>query len=72
MHPLPFFRFLPLSLSLLLPVAAATGAATPAATPPPNILFIAVDDLNDWIGPLRGHPQVKTPHLDRLAKRGVT
>ena len=72
MHPLPFFRFLPLSLSLLLPVSAATGAATPAAATPPNILFIAVDDLNDWIGPLRGHPQVKTPHLDRLAKRGIT
>ncbi|MFM9956269.1 MAG: sulfatase-like hydrolase/transferase, partial [Opitutaceae bacterium] len=38
----------------------------------PNVLFIAVDDLNDWIGPLRGHPQVKTPHIDRLAKRGIT
>ena len=37
-----------------------------------NILLIAVDDLNDWVGPLGGHPQVKTPHLDRLAKRGTT
>jgi choline-sulfatase len=37
----------------------------------PNVLFIAIDDLNDWVGPLRGHPQVKTPHLDRLAARGV-
>ena len=27
--------------------------------------------MNDWIGPLGGHPQVKTPNLDRLAKRGV-
>jgi arylsulfatase A-like enzyme len=33
----------------------------------PNILFIAIDDLNDWIGPLGGYPGVKTPHLDRLA-----
>jgi hypothetical protein len=24
----------------------------------PNILFIAIDDLNDWVGPLEGHPQV--------------
>lgn len=37
---------------------------------PPNVLFIAVDDLNDWIGPLGGHPQAHTPHLDRLAARG--
>ncbi len=40
--------------------------------PKPNILFIAIDDQNDWIGPLRGHPLVKTPHLDRLAARGTT
>src|SRR6266849_1167639 len=38
---------------------------------PPNVLFVAVDDLNDWVGCLGGHPQVKTPHLDRLAKRGT-
>ena len=37
----------------------------------PNILFIAIDDLNDWVGPLRGHPQVQTPHMDRLAERGT-
>jgi arylsulfatase A-like enzyme len=37
----------------------------------PNVLFIAVDDLNDWIGCLGGHPQAKTPNIDRLAKRGV-
>ena len=38
----------------------------------PNVLFIAIDDLNDWVGPLKGHPQVKTPHMDRLAARGTT
>ncbi len=37
----------------------------------PNILFIGVDDLNDWIGCLNGHPQARTPNIDRLAKRGV-
>ena len=36
-----------------------------------NVLFIAVDDLNDWIGCLGGHPQVKTPNIDRLAASGV-
>ncbi|MEM9282457.1 MAG: sulfatase-like hydrolase/transferase [Verrucomicrobiota bacterium] len=38
---------------------------------PPNILFIAIDDLNDWIGCLGGHPQTLTPNLDRLAGSGV-
>ncbi|MEZ6142802.1 MAG: sulfatase-like hydrolase/transferase [Zavarzinella sp.] len=37
----------------------------------PNVLFIAVDDLNDWVGCMGGHPQAKTPNLDRLAKSGV-
>jgi AraC-like DNA-binding protein len=33
--------------------------------------MIIVDDMNDWVGCLGGHPQVKTPHIDRLAKRGL-
>lgn len=37
----------------------------------PNVLFIAVDDLNDWVGFLGGHPDTRTPNMDRLAKRGV-
>ena len=37
----------------------------------PNVLFMAIDDLNDWIGCLGGHPDVKTPYLDKLASRGV-
>jgi arylsulfatase A-like enzyme len=43
--------------------------ATVAARP--NVLFIAIDDLNDWVGPLGGHPLAKTPNLDRLAARGT-
>ena len=38
----------------------------------PNILFIAIDDQNDWIGHMGGHPMAKTPHLDKLAERGTT
>ncbi len=53
-------------------IVAASGLfAASTSRPPPNVLFIAVDDLNDWIGPLRGHPQAKTPNIDRLAQRGV-
>ncbi len=37
----------------------------------PNVLMIAVDDLNDWIGCMKGHPQARTPNMDRLASRGV-
>lgn len=37
----------------------------------PNVLLIAVDDLNDWVGCLDGHPQAHTPNIDRLAQRGV-
>ncbi len=40
-------------------------AATPLSAKP-NVLFIAIDDLNDWIGVLGGHPQARTPNLDRL------
>ncbi|MFA5191017.1 MAG: sulfatase-like hydrolase/transferase, partial [Verrucomicrobiia bacterium] len=36
----------------------------------PNVLFIAIDDLRDWVGYL-GNKQVKTPNLDKLAARGV-
>ena len=42
-----------------------------AATPRRNVLFIAIDDLNDWIGCMGGHPQTKTPNLDRLAAKGT-
>ena len=44
----------------------ARGAQTP------NVLFIAVDDLNHWVGYLGGNPQTKTPNIDRLASTGVT
>ena len=37
----------------------------------PNVLMIAVDDLNDWVSCLGGHPDGRTPNLDRLAARGV-
>jgi len=42
-----------------------------AADRPMNVLFIAIDDLNDWVGFLGGHPQTKTPHMDRLARQGM-
>lgn len=37
----------------------------------PNVLFIMVDDLNDYEGVFGGHPQAKTPHIDKFAKTGT-
>ena len=38
---------------------------------PHDVLFIAVDDLNDWTGHLKGHVQASTPNIDRLVNRGM-
>lgn len=51
-------------LCALLPVAAV-------AQDRPNVLLIAVDDLNDWVGCMGGHPQAQTPNIDGLARQGV-
>tara|TARA_R110002111_G_scaffold256015_1_gene322669 strand:+ start:4364 stop:5821 length:1458 start_codon:yes stop_codon:yes gene_type:complete len=61
-----------IGILFLILVAFSPGAEVFAAeTSQPNVLFIAVDDLNDWIGCLGGHPDCKTPNIDRLASRGV-
>ena len=52
-----------------LTLGLLTGAAL--AQVRPNVLFIAVDDLNDWLGCMGGHPQALTPNIDGLAKEGV-
>ncbi len=71
-------RFLALGWLTLLGTVSPSIAQTPDH---PNILFIAIDDLNDWVGPLGGFadaitdPQIQarvTPNLDRLAALGVT
>jgi arylsulfatase A-like enzyme len=60
---------------LLAGLASATVSWSAPHEPPkpqkPNILFIAIDDQNDWIGALGGHPQVLTPNIDALARRGT-
>ena len=56
---------------ILVLVSLFCTAGTIAAQKPPNVLFISIDDLNDWIGCLDGHPQAWTPNIDRLATRGV-
>lgn len=73
--------------SFLATTTLLSAQVAPAKIPPgDHVLMITIDDLNDWIGCLsdpadpkkanghvtgRGHPQAKTPNLDRLAKRGI-
>ena len=64
MKALPF-----LALLLLICLPGRLPAGTPEKM---NVLFIAVDDLNHWVGHLGRNPQAKTPNLDRLAKMGIT
>lgn len=60
-----------LVVSLASPRSAAAEAEVAAERERPNVLFIVIDDLNDWVGVLGGHPQVQTPNIDRLAARGT-
>lgn len=57
--------------SLLIIFAVAISQPVSAQSDKPNVLFIAIDDLNDWVHHLQGHPKVQTPHMDQLAARGV-
>lgn len=60
------------SLTALVTLAGLFPIGVLAADPRPvNVLFIAADDLRNDLG-IYGHPEVKTPHLDALARRGVT
>lgn len=62
-------RLCPLVAVLLL--CAHVVSAQAQDTAPPDVLFISIDDLNDWVGVLGGHPQALTPNIDALAARGM-
>ena len=67
MHKL--FRAIIVSAAIL---SMNSGFATADNAGKPNVLFIAVDDLNHWVGHLGRNPQTKTPNIDRLANMGAT
>lgn len=69
MPPLPSPR-LRNTLLPLLGLLLLAASALPAATPRRNVLFIISDDLANLLGAY-GDPVARTPHLDRLAARGV-
>jgi arylsulfatase A-like enzyme len=50
----------------------ACSAIASSAAKKPNVLFIALDDLNVWVTHLGRNLQAQTPNIDRLASQGVT
>lgn len=57
--------------AFLISCGGDSPEAQKSSPKPPNILFVAIDDLNDWVEPLGGHPQAKTPNLSRFADEAV-
>ena len=59
-------------LLLILVIGLTTlPLRTAAAENRPDVLFFAVDDMNDWISLLDPKSPIKTPNLERLASRGM-
>lgn len=52
---------------------SCTGNGKPSALDEkkPNVLFISIDDMNDWVGRLNGNQQAITPNMDKLFDEGV-
>ena len=59
------------TLAALLAVQTSLPAADAPSVSHPNVLMIVIDDLNDWVGYLGGHPQASTPCMDALAASGT-
>jgi hypothetical protein len=68
----PSMRRYMLTKLVLFTVLALAPLRGLQAANQPNVLFIAIDDLNHWVGHLGRNPQTKTPNIDRLAAMGVT
>lgn len=56
-----------IALGFFIGMSHANAAPTPKKM---NVLFVAIDDLNDWVGCVGGNPQVQTPNLDRFNATG--
>lgn len=57
---------------IVFAVVANVSLSQAADADRPSVLFLNIDDWNDWNEVLEGHPQAITPNLKRLAERGVT
>jgi len=63
--------FLTLIIGLFLISCQNKQAEDKTVDSPPNVLFIAIDDLNDWVSCLNGREGIKTPNLDNLASEAL-
>ncbi|MFT7033960.1 MAG: arylsulfatase A-like enzyme [Sediminicola sp.] len=63
-------RYSPLALSLVCLFCSGCNSSE-KEQPKPNVLLISLDDMNDWIEPMGGHPQSLTPNLSAFAKEAV-
>ena len=59
-------------MSWLFPIITLFLLAGLPVAGKPHVLFIAIDDLNDYISPLDNHPGIQTPNFERLANRSIT
>ncbi|MDB4374664.1 sulfatase-like hydrolase/transferase, partial [bacterium] len=60
-----------LCLLIYAGVIPTVVSAQPEKKSQPDVVFIIVDDLNDWLGCLSGHPDAKSPNIDALASSGM-
>ena len=58
-------------LAVLFQFCGSSFAQEQGSPEHPNIIMIAVDDLNDWVGFLDGNLQTKTPNMDAIAGKGM-
>lgn len=65
------FNLKSLMLLTALCVSSLPTAMVSADNTKPNVVFLAVDDMNDFVGCLVSRPNAITPNIDRLAARGV-
>lgn len=68
-HPRLRFSLIAFAAMAAFSHSRAQAQQEPLRRPKPNVLFIAVDDLNAWVGALGKRSDIKTPNIDRLAKR---
>ena len=74
MRPTNILKILCLVSGLALVTACDATSKQEDKAPEPqknNVVMIIVDDLNDWVGAMGGHPDTKTPNMDRLAAEGT-
>lgn len=64
-------KMLPVNYMLLCLFSSGFATGQEKEGGRPNVLMICVDDLNDWIGCMKGNPSAKTPNIDRLASHGM-